>query len=47
VAWLIAGINNCRAATAVNITKAIHEALNESDLQDSAMAKTDKTITKR
>jgi hypothetical protein len=47
VAWFIAGINNCLAATAVSMTKAINAELNGSDVQDSAMTKPDKTITKR
>jgi len=45
VAWFIAGINNCRAATAVNMTKAINAVLNGSDLQDSAMTNPDEIIT--
>lgn len=39
VARLIAGISNWRAATVVNITKAIHKALEGFDSEDSTMAK--------
>jgi hypothetical protein len=47
VARLIAGIKNCRATTAINITKATQAALNESNPYDSGMTKLDETITKR
>ena len=46
VARFIAGINNCRAATALNITKDIHAALYMSDRKDSNTAKPEDKITK-